>query len=164
VYKVSDGSITNDIGYTYSGWGDNDGVIKFLSSWYKFEKVEERKMFTKDGLRENDWCVLRDGTLTRVVEFNGRKHFIGKDYWNQFFRYDENLFNIAKNSHLDVMKVFRPERECDLKESRYELAELIFDRAAGIGNEPPVKEITVAEAEKALTEKYGENVKIRVGE
>lgn len=37
VYDVVDGEITNDNGYTYENWDD---VIKFLSGWYKFDKVK----------------------------------------------------------------------------------------------------------------------------
>ena len=42
--------------------------------------------------------------------------------------------------------------------------EVVFDREKGIGCEPPVKEISVDEAAKLLTEKFGQNVRIRVGE
>lgn len=62
VYDVVDGKITNDNGVTYRGYDD---VIKFLSGWYKFEKVTDDSIISRVIFNDPATIILwSDGTKT----------------------------------------------------------------------------------------------------
>lgn len=62
VYDVVNGKITNDNGYTYR---DFDDVIKFLSGWYKFEKVTDDSIISRVIFNDPATIILwSDGTKT----------------------------------------------------------------------------------------------------
>ena len=62
VYDVVDGEITNDNGYTYKNWDD---VIEFLSSWYRFEKVDGDSPISRVIFNNPATIILwADGTKT----------------------------------------------------------------------------------------------------
>lgn len=62
VYDVVNGTITNDNGYTYENWDD---VIKFLSSWYEFEKVNDDSVISRVIFNDPATIILwTDGTKT----------------------------------------------------------------------------------------------------
>lgn len=61
VYDVIDGEITNDNGYTYTNCDD---VIKFLSKWYNFEKVDNNSLISR---------VIFNGPATIILWSDGTK-------------------------------------------------------------------------------------------
>lgn len=61
VYDVIDGKITNDNGYTYNNCDD---VIKFLSKWYGFEKVDNYSFISR---------VIFNGPATIILWSDGTK-------------------------------------------------------------------------------------------
>lgn len=72
VYDVVDGKITNDNGYTYSGWAD---VIEFLSSWYNFERVADDTLISRVIFNDPATIILwADGTKT-VAKTHGDDAF-----------------------------------------------------------------------------------------
>lgn len=63
VYEVTNGSITNDNGFTYHSFG-NMNALKFLSSWYEFELVEsctDKIVITTDGKTTTATKYCADG-------------------------------------------------------------------------------------------------------
>lgn len=61
VYDVFDGKITNDNGFTYR----NYDAIKFLSVWYKFEKVTDDSIISRVIFNDPATIILwSDGTKT----------------------------------------------------------------------------------------------------
>lgn len=136
------------------------------SRWedYSFEKVEEPKMFTKSDLRTGDWLVKRNGTVEQVflgTEF-GDFSCNSSGYHNEMDVRNNNLTS-KMNYEFDIIRVIRPTKITHFSEQYHDEGEVVFDREKGIGCESPTKEISVSEAEKALIEKYGENVKIVAG-
>lgn len=72
VYDVVDGEITNDNGYTYKDWDD---VIKFLSGWYRFEKVDDDSSISRVIFNNPATIILwGDGTKT-VAKTHGDDAF-----------------------------------------------------------------------------------------
>lgn len=72
VYDVVDGKITNDDGYTYRNWDD---VIKFLSGWYKFEKVDDASIISRVIFNDPATIILwADGSKT-VAKAHGDDAF-----------------------------------------------------------------------------------------
>lgn len=72
VYDVVNNKITNDNGYTY---GDFDDVIKFLSSWYNFEKVDDDEVISRVIFNGPAIIILwTDGTKT-VAKTHGNDTF-----------------------------------------------------------------------------------------
>ena len=62
VYDVVNGEITNDNGYTYKNWDD---VIKFLSGWYRFERVDNGSVVSRVIFNNPATIILwADGTKT----------------------------------------------------------------------------------------------------
>ena len=62
VYDVVNGKITNDNGFTYRNYDD---VIKFLSGWYKFEKVDDDSIISRVIFNDPATIILwSDGTKT----------------------------------------------------------------------------------------------------
>ena len=62
VYDVVDGKITNDNGFTYCSYDD---VIRFLSVWYKFEKVTDDSIISRVIFNDPATIILwSDGTKT----------------------------------------------------------------------------------------------------
>lgn len=62
VYDVIDGKITNDNGFTYSHLAD---VIKCLSRWYVFEKVDNDSLISRVIFNDPATIILwTDGTKT----------------------------------------------------------------------------------------------------
>lgn len=176
IYEVANGAFSNESGvpiYAWSHQGNGQG-IDALNYWYgkpdqmftaKFELVKEDKMFTKDDLKVNDWCVCKNGEVYRVVFHNDRKVLISERFHcgMQYFNSD---LTAANNDVTDIVKVYRPKLCVDYQLIRchYYDGKLVFDREKEIGCEPPTKEISVDEATRLLTEKFGQNVRIRVGE
>lgn len=72
VYDVVDGKITNDNGHTYRSCDD---VIKFLSGWYKFEKVTDGSIISRVIFNNPATIILwADGTKT-VAKTHGDDAF-----------------------------------------------------------------------------------------
>lgn len=72
VYDVVDGEITNDNGYTYTSWDD---IIKFLSGWYKFERVADNDLISRVIFNDPATIILwADGTKT-VAKTHGDDAF-----------------------------------------------------------------------------------------
>lgn len=151
IYSVINGTFADDD-------GDPRPIAGKVGSG-DFELVEGSKMFTKDDIQVNDFVFFTNGDYGRVAEFCGERVL---------------AYEKPKNNHDDfrwlsideIEKVCRPAASYQL---RYEISDgdygtVVFDREKGIGCEPPVKEISVDEAAKLLTEKFGQNVRIRVGE
>lgn len=64
VYNVVDGNITNDNGYTYSYYNQED-VVKFLSRWYDFDKVADDSIISRVIFNNPATIILwADGTKT----------------------------------------------------------------------------------------------------
>lgn len=62
VYDVVDGEITNDNGCTYM---NHDDVIKFLSTWYRFKKVDDDSSISRVIFNDPATIILwADGTKT----------------------------------------------------------------------------------------------------
>lgn len=62
VYDVVDGNITNDNGCTYM---NHDDVIKFLSTWYRFKKVDDDSSISRVIFNNPATIILwADGTKT----------------------------------------------------------------------------------------------------
>ena len=120
---------------------------------YEFELVEESKMFTKDDIRSGDkiWTSNGHGIVVALGD-------------RLIIRYSDGGWDDAKDFRHVTRKAIRPAREADVGADREEYGNVVLDLEAGIGCEPPMKEISVSEAEKALTEKFGKAVRIRVGE
>jgi len=159
-YSVKDGMVSSDIDSSF-GIGDFnclDDINEygpFIGCGIKCEKVEESKMVTKDEIRSGDKIITEFGKGI-VVEFNGKR----------VIRYDDDTdgHDVVGTISPDRIKtVIRPADDYQLRVDEFSGGTVVLDRKAGIGCEPPIKEITVSEAEKALTEKFGENVKIVVG-
>ena len=122
-------------------------------------------MFTKSDLQVNDWCVFSDGSIYRAAWLNGGLVLIGEDQWGDLDSYKDNLTH-NDDFDLNIDKVYRPNSfySYQLIRCYYKCGDLIFDREKGISCEPSVKEISVEEATKLLTDKFGQNVRIRVSE
>lgn len=72
VYDVVDGEITNDNGDTYTNWDD---IIKFLSGWYKFERVADNDLISRVIFNDPATIILwADGTKT-VAKTHGDDAF-----------------------------------------------------------------------------------------
>lgn len=62
VYDVFNGEITNDNGFTYRNYDD---ATKFLSGWYKFEKVTDGSIISRVIFNDPATIILwSDGTKT----------------------------------------------------------------------------------------------------
>lgn len=142
------------------GLVDDDGDLRPANRWVGsgcFETVKESKMFTKDDLK-----------VGYVLEFNNDPNHLavvipnadgeicisGPKDWFPL----ESVPNDLDYMGSTATKVFgRSHANSRAYKLSTESRDLLWERNA-------VKEISVAEAEKALTEKFGQNVRIRVGE
>ena len=166
IYQVINGMLIDDTGEQYSHGGFSSVKEINQSCISQFELVEGSKMFTKDDLKVNDWCVFRNGSVFRVASDSNGLCMVEKDSWAAMENFNLDLTHKELIHDLDVLRVYRPEKGVrhHLIQKYYSDGNLVFDREKGIGCEPPVKEISVDEATKLLTEKFGQNVRIRVGE
>ena len=121
------------------------------SHWidYDFEKVEESKMFTNKDIRSADRVYTNSGCGIAIA--------FGDDLIVDYT--DHSGWDDARS--VTINKVVRPTIPFHMTKDGNCEGKVVYDRKAGIGC--AVKEITVSEVEKALTEKFGENVKIVVG-
>lgn len=161
IYEFKDGkSVTN------MGCAICYGSVEDLNRNYhsQFELVEEEKMFTKDDLKVNDWCVQRNGKVYRIASLDSALYMVGEHDFRGTGGLSNNLTDNYENE-FDILKIYRPKVQYGYQLIRkdYKDGIVVFDREKGIGCEPPVKEISVDEATKLLTEKFGQNVRIRVG-
>lgn len=129
----------------------DDGLY---GSWRDQFEIVEKPLFTKEDIQSGDKVWTGNGYGT-VIDFSGKL----------VIRYDDHSgWDYAKDDRNEIHKVVRPLREYDLCIGQETSGNVIFDREKGIGCESPVKEISVEEATKLLTEKFGNAVRIRVGE
>jgi len=96
-------------------------------------------MFTKSDLKENDWVVLRDGEMFRVIQFKGEKLFVNDQKCFTLDYLSEDLLGKSIVTKYDVMKVVRPLSIFDLTKSKCNNGKTVFNRYKGIGCEPTPK-------------------------
>lgn len=172
-YEVRDGYLRDNRNFEF-GIGDFSSIEDVneygaFRGIFSFELVKVIKIFTKDDLKTGMEVLLRNGDTAYVVKDtgigesdflswnNGHECLDLKDY-DSALKFTQNCY---KPSRYDIMKVYRGESPIQLFQ-KGECRNLAFDREKGIGCEPPTKEISVDEATKLLTEKFGQNVRIRV--
>lgn len=157
-YETENGYLPDDYGYPYGVGGfenleDIQQYGPFKSHGCEF--VKESKMFTKENIQSGDkiWTNFGHGI---AVSLQGKMILPYIDHSG--FDY------LSDGSIPTIVKVIRPTKPGQLSKEFFDCGNVIFDREKGIGCEPPVKEISVEEATKLLTEKFGQNVRIRVSE
>lgn len=154
IYSVINGKLIDDDGDKRPLASDTFNSVEDVCGWGgEFELVKESKMFTKDDIRQGDKIWTSNGHGI-VIELNGKL----------LIRYEDGGWDYVKDDRHRTQKVIRPLAEYDLCVGQETNGEVVFDREKGIGCKPPVKEISVDEAARLLTEKFGQNVRIRVGE
>lgn len=90
-------------------------------------------MFTKSDLRENDWVVLRNGEVFRVVNFVGKRVLASDKHHVSLHCFTNELYTRLSNINYDVMKVIRPTAQITLCRRHYSDGNVVFDRKKGIG-------------------------------
>ena len=106
----------------------------------KLEIVKESKMFTKDDLKVNDWCVQADGEVMRLVQPDGEFVLIGEHSYCDLHEFKDDL-TFPGETRLNIDKVFRPETgfSYQLIRDSYKDGKLVFDRGNGIDHESSPK-------------------------
>lgn len=75
IYDVVDDTIINDNGVAYGKCGNYKDVIRFLSTWYKFKKIDDRSIISRVIFNDPATIILwADGTKT-VTKTHGDDAF-----------------------------------------------------------------------------------------
>lgn len=108
-------------------------------------------MFTKDDIRSGDKVWMKNG-YGIAIRLGESLIVLYSDHrgWDYILNMEE------------VQKIVRTYYGGNLLTGNESAGEVLFDREKGIGCEPSVKEISVEEATRLLTEKFGQSVRIEV--
>ena len=135
VYNVTDGKLVSDTGFEYDAWAlpsngkaDFNALRKWFAKFYTFELVEEKKMFTKNDLRNGDVILKRNGNVeilvlplgTLVTKTGG---------FNRISEVQDDLTDSHFNDY-DIVAVRRPTEDwhCRFDAFEGEYGTLVFDR------------------------------------
>lgn len=106
---------------------ENDLTDKFSKAIAKFSKALARLRhddFSKADLRVNDWCVLRNSHVTRVIENEDGRFLVGTG-WSGECEFNDDLTHKG-TTDLDVIAVHRPEQIYQYIEMQYIDAPIVF--------------------------------------
>lgn len=157
IYQVVGGCMLDiDGNVRGNGFYSADDINHRFSS--QFELVEENKVFTKDDLKVGYVLELNNdrNDLVMVLPYHDGSGdglcVCGKNMWFPVNGFDNDLIHNGET----VTKVYGTTCPMNAYKIESDGRELIWQRQ-------DEREISVEEATRLITEKYGQNVRIRVG-
>jgi hypothetical protein len=142
VYEVTEDGLKTNQGQFYTLWKNGSGENNFekLRKWfvehskmcdYRFELVEDKKMFTKSDLKNGDVIVRRNGWVEIVIV--DLDVLVSKHGWDSLYDINEDLTDCDSQNYsdeYDIVKVYRPRERyhCVFDKDAYTKGTLVYDR------------------------------------